>query len=83
MNVLRSSFIYSFFTSISRVFGFLRDIFTEPYIVNWKLTRVGAVSAEIPGVTIPYEAFPGSIGVLPGIMEVNKYKTRFIRMGFY
>ena len=64
------------YTVIAPGFGFLRDIFTEPYIVNWKLTRVGAVSAEIPGVTIPYEAFPGSIGVLPGIMEVNKYKTR-------
>jgi len=60
------------YTVIAPGFGFLRDIFTEPYIVNWKLTRVGAVSAEIPGVTIPYEAFPGSIGVLPGIMEVNK-----------
>ena len=47
------------YTVIAPGFGFLRDIFTEPYIVNWKLTRVGAVSAEIPGVTIPYEAFPG------------------------
>ena len=26
MNVIRSSLIYSLFTSISRVFGFLRDI---------------------------------------------------------
>ena len=40
---------------------FLRDIFTEPYIVNWKLTRTGAVSDNMPGVTIPYEAFPGSM----------------------
>ena len=40
------------------------------------MTRVGAVSAEIPGVTIPYEAFPGSIGVLPGEEEVQKWKAR-------
>ena len=28
----------------------------------------------MPGVTIPYEAFPGSIGVLPGLKEVESWK---------
>ena len=64
------------YTVIVPGFGFLRDIFTEPYIVNWKLTRTGAVSDNMPGVTIPYEAFPGSIGVLPGMKEVNSWKER-------
>ena len=64
------------YTVIVPGFGFLRDIFTDPYIVNWKLTRTGAVSKNMPGITIPYEAFPGSIGVLPGMEEVNSWKKR-------
>ena len=51
-------------------------MFPDPYIVNWKLTRVGAVSDGMPGITVPYEAFPGSIGVLPGRQEVKKWKAR-------
>ncbi len=64
------------YTVIVPGFGFLRDLFTEPYIVNWKLTRTGAVSDAMPGVTIPYEAFPGSIGVLPGLKEIESWKER-------
>ena len=64
------------YTVIAPGFGFLRDVFTEPYIVNWRLTRNGAVSDGMPGVTIPYEAFPGSIGVMPGEEELDKILKR-------
>ena len=64
------------YTVIAPGFGFLRDIFPDPYIVNWRLTRIGAVSDGMPGITIPYEAFPGSIGVLPGEPEIKKWKSR-------
>ena len=64
------------YTVIAPGFGFLRDVFPDPYIVNWRLTRVGAVSDGMPGVTVPYEAFPGSIGVLPGEPEIKKWKAR-------
>ncbi|HCX87948.1 MAG TPA: formamidase [Gammaproteobacteria bacterium] len=64
------------YTVIAPGFGFLRDIFTEPYIVNWHLTRTGAVSPELSGVTVPYEAFPGSIGVMPGEPEIQMIKAR-------
>ena len=30
----------------------------------------------MPGVTIPYEAFPGSIGVLPGLKKLVTGKKR-------
>ena len=30
----------------------------------------------MPGITVPYEAFPGSIGVLPGLPEVQSWKAR-------
>ena len=64
------------YTVIAPGFGFLRDVFTEPYIVNWQLTRTGAVSSGMPGITVPYEAFPGSIGVMPGMPEIEKIKAR-------
>lgn len=64
------------YTVIAPGFGFLRDIFTEPYIVNWQLTRVGATSPEMPGITVPYEAFPGSIGVMLGEPEIAQIKAR-------
>ena len=64
------------YTVIVPGFGFLRDIFPNAYIVNWRLTRIGAVSDQMPGVTVPYEAFPGTIGVLPGAPEITKWKAR-------
>jgi formamidase len=64
------------YTVIAPGFGFLRDLFPDPYIVNWKLTRIGAVSDGMPGITVPFEAFPGSIGVLPGLPEVAAWKAR-------
>ena len=64
------------YTVIAPGFGFLRDVFTEPYIINWQLTRTGAVSSGMPGITVPYEAFPGSIGVMPGMPEIEKIKAR-------
>ena len=64
------------YTVIAPGFGFLRDIFTEPYIVNWRLTRLGAVSPQMPGITVPYEAFPDSIGVLPGDPEIDNILAR-------
>ena len=64
------------YTVIAPGFGFLRDLFPDPYIVNWRLTRVGAGSDGMPGVTVPFEAFPGSIGVLPGLPEVKAWKER-------
>jgi formamidase len=64
------------YTVIAPGFGFLRDVFPDPYIVNWRLTRIGAVSDGMPGITIPYEAFPGSLGVLPGEPEIKKWKSR-------
>jgi formamidase len=64
------------YTVIVPGFGFLRDVFTEPYIVNWKLSRLHAVSDEMPGVRIPIAAFMGSVGVLPGEEEVEAWLAR-------
>ncbi|WP_016746155.1 acetamidase/formamidase family protein [Rhizorhabdus wittichii] len=58
------------YTVIVPGFGFLRDVIPGPFIANWKLDRLCAVSDQIPGVRVPMCAFPGSIGVLPGKPEV-------------
>lgn len=46
-------------------FGFLRDVFTEPYLVKWRLEDGFARSDELPGVRIPGAPFIGTIGVAP------------------
>ncbi len=69
------------YTVIVPGFGFLRDEFTEPYLVNWKLDRLAATSEQMPGVRIPYEAFMGSVGVLPGEEEVGSWLAREAALG--
>ena len=69
------------YTVIVPGFGFLRDIYTEPYVVNWKLTRRAATSAEMPGVRIPMAAFMGSVGVLPGEPEAKAWLARESKLG--
>lgn len=64
------------YTVIAPGFGFLRDIYTEPYVVNWRLSRTHAESDQMPGVKVPYEAFLGSVGVLPGDEEVTAWGAR-------
>ena len=64
------------YTVIVPGFGFLRDEFTEPYLVNWRLDRLAATSDQMPGVRVPYEAFMGSVGVLPGEAEVETWLAR-------
>ncbi|MEL7070928.1 MAG: acetamidase/formamidase family protein [Cyanobacteria bacterium J06581_3] len=64
------------YTVIAPGFGFLRDLFPDPYIANWSLDRTAAVSAEIPQVRIPFAPFSGSMGVLPGEPELDIFLTR-------
>jgi formamidase len=46
-------------------FGFLRDVFTEPYIAHWRLVDGYAESPQLPGVRLRYGAHPGVIGLAP------------------
>ena len=64
------------YTVIVPGFGFLRDEFTEPFFVGWKQTRTHAVSDAMPGIAIPYEAFTGSIGTMPGEPEIEAWLAR-------
>lgn len=69
------------YTTIVPGFGFLRDQFTKPYIANWKLNRLEAVSDQIPGVRIPFNGFMGTVGTLPGKPEVEKWLAREKSLG--
>ncbi|HZV08531.1 MAG TPA: acetamidase/formamidase family protein, partial [Novosphingobium sp.] len=57
------------YTSVVPGFGFLRDVIPGPFLANWKLDRLSATSEQMPGIRVPMAAFPGSIGVLPGVPE--------------
>ncbi len=47
-------------------FGFLRDLFTDPFIAHWNLRQGHATSPDMPRIRIPFNGFPGTIGVAPG-----------------
>jgi len=64
------------YTVIVPGFGFLRDEFTEPYFVGWKQSRTHAVSDAMPGIAVPYEAFTGAIGTMPGEPEIESWLQR-------
>ena len=56
-------------------FGFLRDVFTEPFIIRWKIADGFAVSADLPGVKIPGAPFMGVMGNAPShelLEETNR-----------
>ena len=53
------------FTTIIPGFGFLRDLFLDPYLVHWNLQDGYAESPDLPGVRVPGAPFMGTIGVAP------------------
>ncbi len=63
-------------TTVVPGFGFLRDVFTDPYIVHWDLNRVEATSKDMPGISVPNNSFMGTIGVLPDKAELDKWLKR-------
>lgn len=47
-------------------FGFLRDVFPDPFIVHWRLEGSEyAESEQLPGIRIRCHPFPGILGVAP------------------
>jgi len=52
-------------TAVIPGFGFLADVFTEPYLVKWEIEDGLARSAELPGIAVPGDLFAGVVGVAP------------------
>jgi formamidase len=69
------------YTVIVPGFGFLRDKFSDPFIVRWDLgpgggSSWGAESPDMPGVRIPINSFAGTIGVALGPAETDASLAR-------
>ena len=62
-------------------FGFLADIFTEPFLVPWELDGAVARSTELPGIAVPACVHAGVIGVAPSyeLMEAQRAREERIR----
>jgi formamidase len=56
--------------------GFLRDLFTEPYLVHWEMSDGWATSPQLPGVRIPNGSFMGTAGIAPSGAQLETWMRR-------
>ena len=63
-------------------FGFLADVFTEPFLVPWELDGTHARSPELAGIAVPACVHAGVIGVAPSheLMERQRAREERIRV---
>ncbi len=64
------------FTAIVPGLGFLRDVFTTPYLVHWQIRDGWATSPKLPGVRIPGAPFMGVSGVAPSAAQLRAWTMR-------
>ena len=65
------------YTMIIPGFGFLRDLFPDPFLVNWDTNMLEATSPQMPpNVAVKMNGFPGTIGVAPGPKKVAEILKR-------
>jgi len=64
------------FSAIVPGLGFLRDIVTTPFVVNWKIRDGWATADEIPGVRIPGAPFMGISAVAPSAQRLKEWTER-------
>ena len=56
--------------------GFLRDLFTEPFIVHWEMKDGWATSPQLPKVRIPDGSFMGTAGIAPSHDQLQEWGRR-------
>jgi len=64
------------FTAIVPGLGFLRDLFTTPFLVHWQIRDGWATSPRLPGVRIPAAPFMGVSGVAPSMAQLRAWTAR-------
>ena len=57
-------------------FGFLADLFEDPFVAKFQLSDGFARSDELPGVSIPADIFPGAVGVAPSHELMEQWRAR-------
>jgi formamidase len=63
-------------TAVIPGFGFLADLFPDPYVVAWELEDGLARSPELPGVAVPEATFAGVVGVAPSHELMAEMRAR-------
>jgi formamidase len=63
-------------TAVVPGFGYLADLFPDPYLVKWEIAGGVARSEELPGVAVPEEMFAGVVGVAPSRERVESVRAR-------
>jgi len=63
-------------TALVPGFGFLADLFADPYLVKWEIADGVARSQDLPRVAIPAEVFAGVIGVAPSHERLEEFRVR-------
>jgi len=63
-------------TAVIPGFGFLADLFPDPYVVKWEIADGIARSDELPGVAVPGDPFAGVIGVAPSRATLERFRER-------
>lgn len=63
-------------TAVIPGFGFLADLFPDPFVVHWDIEDGLARSPELPGVSVPEAAFAGVIGVAPSHALMEEIRRR-------
>lgn len=76
VNIIEIEPATSAFTDMSPSLGFLREDFSTPFIVIWRLANGFAESPQLPGVRIPAACFPGVIGVAPSYELLKRINDR-------
>jgi len=60
------------YTMVVPGFGFLRDVFPNPYLVRWQTNKLEATSPDMPAnIAVRMHGFPGTIGVALGPEETK------------
>jgi formamidase len=63
-------------TAIIPGFGFLADLFPDPYVAGWQIDGQRARSPELPGVAVPGAPFAGVAGVAPSHETLDRVRAR-------
>jgi formamidase len=64
------------FTAIIPGFGFLRDLYTDPFMVHWKIENNVATSEQLPRVRVPGAPFMGVSGLAPSLELLDQWTRR-------
>src|SRR5262249_8668395 len=63
-------------TAVIPGFGYLADLFPDPYLVKWEIEDRLARASELPGVAVPEETFAGVVGVAPSHALLEEFRMR-------